>query len=376
MLIKSITSIFLLAASATSVSALAIDRRQSAPSSTESASTSSPTDVTVMTESTSSTPAGIAGTPPVAPPPSTAAPSAGDLFVLNYALTLEHLESTFYQQALDKFQASDFSSAGFDPALRDQFMTVHSHEATHVTALQSVINGTFGAGMAVPPCEYNFGFTTVAGFVATAAALERTGVQAYTGALKFVQSDAVKTAAGTIATVEGRHSAALNTVSTTKVNGVLQNINPIPAPFDTPLGFTPIFSIAAPFIKSCPFALPVQPFPTLSLSKPVGTYSDSVSLLFTAVLTQDQLNTPGALKCAVVYGLAQERSDVTITTDPRSGGRVATCQMPAGAAGFQELMVFVTNADRDVTVDDDKHVIAGPTTFSILQNTLVKVASS
>ncbi|KAJ3019970.1 hypothetical protein HKX48_001515 [Thoreauomyces humboldtii] len=382
MLVKAIANLFLLAASAAHVAGRPMARRDEIVS-IESTSTAAPAsssplpDVQIMTQASTSTPQStMAGTPPVAAAPSTAAPAAGDLFILNYALTLEHLESTFYEQALAKFQASDFSNAGFDPALRDQFMTVHSHEATHVTALQSVINGTFGAGKAVPPCEYNFAFDTVSGFVATAAALERTGVQAYTGALKFVQADAIKTAAATIATVEGRHSAALNVVGATKVNGVLQNINPIPAPFDTPLGFTPVFSIAAPFIKSCPFALPVVPFPSLSLSKPVGTYDDTVGLLFTAVLTEDMLNTPGALKCAIVYGLAQSRSDVVISTDARSGGRVAECKMPAGATGFQELMVFIVNKDMDVTLDNDKHVIAGPTTFSVLEDTKVKVQGS
>ncbi|KAJ3162353.1 hypothetical protein HDU86_004833 [Geranomyces michiganensis] len=320
------------------------------------------------------------GTPPAAPPatasgaPTTPGP-ATDLFVLNYALTLEHLESTFYKNALAKFSAADFQTAGFDPAIRDQFLTVQSHEDTHVTTLTSVIEATFGAGNAVPACEYNFNFDTVSGFIATAAALERTGVQAYTGAVKFISTDAVKTAGAAIATVEGRHSAILNAISTIKVNGVTNNVNPIPAPFDTPLGFTPVFSIAAPFIKSCPFALPVVPFPSLSLATPIGKFGDNIGLLFTATLTDAQLTTPGALQCAFLFGLAQKRSPVTITTDRATGGMLANCQTP-DATGFQELMVFITNADRDVTLSDDAHVIAGPTTFTVLEKTKVSVKTA
>ncbi|KAJ3157625.1 hypothetical protein HDU89_000001 [Geranomyces variabilis] len=322
-----------------------------------------------QTNGTTAAPPATSSGAPTTPGPST------DLFVLNYALTLEHLESTFYKTALAKFSAADFQAAGFDPAIRDQFLTVQSHEDTHVTTLTSVIEATFGAGNAVPACEYNFAFDTVSGFVATAAALERTGVQAYTGAIKFISTDAVKTAGAAIATVEGRHSAILNAISTTKLNGVVSNVNPIPAPFDTPLGFTPVFSIAAPFIKACPFTLPVVPFPSLTLATPIGKFGDNVGLLFTATLTDAQLTTPNALQCAFLFGLAQKRTPVTITTDKATGGMLANCQTP-DATGFQELMVFVTNADRDVTLSDDAHVIAGPTTFSVLEKTKVSVKTA
>ncbi|TPX59933.1 hypothetical protein PhCBS80983_g02165 [Powellomyces hirtus] len=320
-------------------------------------------------------PGTMAGTPPAAPAPA-GAPSSTDLFVLNYALTLEHLEAAFYKEALAKFDAAAFTAAGMDPAIRDQMLVVQSHEVTHVTTLTSVIESTFGPGNAVPPCEYNFGLDTVAGFVATAAALERTGVSAYTGAIKFIAADAIKTAGATIATIEGRHASLLNALNTQKVNNVVSNVNPIPAPFDTPLGFTPVFSIAAPLIKACPFALPVQPFPALTLSKSIGNFRDNIGLLFTATLTDQQLTTPGALHCATLFGLAQKRTPVTISTDPRSGGMLADCEIPIEAQGFQELMVFIVNADLDVTIDNDKHVIAGPTTFQVLEKALVKVATS
>ncbi|KAJ3023096.1 hypothetical protein HKX48_004212 [Thoreauomyces humboldtii] len=339
--------------------------------------TAGTTGTTGTTGSTGTTSAGsFPGVPVAAVPAAAASPAAADLFVLNYALTLEHLEATFYQTALAKFSAADFKSAGFDPAIRDQFLTVQSHEDTHVTALTSVINATFGAGMAVPPCEYNFAFDTVGGFIATAAALERTGVQAYTGALKFVSADAIKTAAATIATVEGRHAAALNVINTAKVNGVVSNVNPIPGAFDTALGFTPVFSIAAPFIKSCPFPLPVTPFPSLTLSKSTGNFQDNLGLLFTATLTAAQIAQPASLHCAVLFGLAQKRTPVTITMDPRSGGMLANCEMPIDALGNQELMVFVVNADMDVTIDSDKHVIAGPATFTVLEAAKIKVKTA
>lgn len=82
----------------------------------------------------------------------------------------------------------------------------------------------------------------------------------YLGASASIIEKAYLTAAGSILTVEARHSAYLR--------DQLGQI-PFPAPFDTPLGFNEVFSLAAMFIKS--FApgdapLPFKAFPPLTLS--------------------------------------------------------------------------------------------------------------
>ncbi|KAI9344855.1 ferritin-like domain-containing protein, partial [Zopfochytrium polystomum] len=172
-----------------------------------------------------------------------AAPSAAqDLVVLQFALLLEQLESTFYQQGLTKFGADAFTAAGIPVAVRNQFQVILLDELTHVSFLQQVITK---AG-AVPnlPCTFNFAaaLATVQSFVTFAAILERTGVQAYDGAIHLVTPN-TGTAGAAIATVEGRHSSFLN---------LLTLGNAAPGPFDTPLGIRPIVSIAAPLITTCP----------------------------------------------------------------------------------------------------------------------------
>jgi choline dehydrogenase-like flavoprotein len=77
-------------------------------------------------------------------------------------LTAENLETAFYQQGFAKFQDSDFAALGLSEA--------------DITNLKSI----GGAGtQPVQPCTYNFGFTTAAAMVATAAVLENIGVSAY-----------------------------------------------------------------------------------------------------------------------------------------------------------------------------------------------------
>ena len=181
--------------------------------------------------------------------PKAARAAGSDLDILNYALTLEHLEATFYTQGLQRFSAKDFerlaSLRGSGNLLRrtvyDYFVLIRDHEVTHVNTLISVIQSL--GGTPVSPCTYNFGYTNVEGFVAVAEALEDTGVMAYDGALALIQDPGLQTAAATIATVEARHASYLR---------LLNGHVPFPTAFDTPKTMEEILAIASQFIVSCP----------------------------------------------------------------------------------------------------------------------------
>jgi hypothetical protein len=92
-------------------------------------------------------------------------------------LTLENLETAFYQQGFAQFQDSDFAALGLQPADITNLKSIGATEQTHVTTLTSAIAGA--GTQPVQPCQYNFGFTTAAAMVATAAVLENIGVSAY-----------------------------------------------------------------------------------------------------------------------------------------------------------------------------------------------------
>lgn len=208
---------------------------------------------------------------------------ANDLDVLNYALTLEHLEANFYVTGLSQFGSSDFAFLNRfgirDP--RSFFVAIRDHEVAHVNTLIQVIQSL--GGTPVPECTYNFGYSDVRGFVQIAQALENTGVSAYDGAIRFIQSPDLTEAAATIATVEARHAAFLN---------LLNDTSPFPAVFDDPKSRDEVLAIAGPFIVSCPDsgAAATGPVGTgVSITSPTAnqTVSGSVPILGTAQLGSD-----------------------------------------------------------------------------------------
>lgn len=170
---------------------------------------------------------------------------SSDIDVLNYALTLEHLEYAFYRDGLNRFtrnQIGNMPVLGLPQnKVYDYFEAIRDHEKAHVDTLTSVISSL--GGTPVAECVYNFGYNDALGFLAVATALENTGVMAYDGAVADIQNPDLQTAAATIATVEARHAAFLN---------LLSGVSPFPAAFDTPKSRAEILAIAGPFIVSCP----------------------------------------------------------------------------------------------------------------------------
>ena len=129
--------------------------------------------------------------------------------VLNFALTLEYLESEFYVRGV--------GTAGLIPAA-DQpiFNTIRDHEVEHVSFLEGVLGAAkvskptfdFTAGNGSNAGPYADVFTNYATFTAVAQAFEDTGVRAYKGQAPALKPyDAFLTAALTIHSVEARHAA-------------------------------------------------------------------------------------------------------------------------------------------------------------------------
>ena len=186
-----------------------------------------------------------------------------DADILNYALTLEYLEATFYAEALgssgttgvparaatfdrrDITRAKQLARLGgrIRKSAYGHLSDIRDHEITHVEFLR----GQLGAA-AVGPCIFDFSAAlgSVGSFLSTSQLLENTGVMAYDGAIRYVDAGDALQAGAQIATVEARHASYLNLI-----NGA----SPFPSPFDQGKKPSEILAAASPFIVSCPAAV-------------------------------------------------------------------------------------------------------------------------
>jgi hypothetical protein len=165
-----------------------------------------------------------------------------DIDVLNYALTLEHLETAFYRDALAQFAPEDFGAESIYPLLEQ----IAAHEAAHVEALTAAIADL--GGEPVEEATYDFGYTDAPSFLATAAAIENVGVSAYAGAapslVVLTETPALVTAALGIHSVEARHAAFIAALINDADN------QPFPNAVDAPRTPAEVLEIAGPFIVS------------------------------------------------------------------------------------------------------------------------------
>jgi rubrerythrin len=124
----------------------------------------------------------------------------GDLGILNYALTLEYLESDFYRDAA--------ASGVLKGSVLEVAKTFGEHEQAHVEALEATVKKLGGTPAKKPRTK--FPLEDQASILDLAATVENLGAAAYLGQAANIKSKEVLAAALSIHTVEARHAAALN----------------------------------------------------------------------------------------------------------------------------------------------------------------------
>ena len=136
------------------------------------------------------------------------AQSASDpVDVLNFALTLEFLEASFYRQGLD--------ASGLIPdAARDVYGKISQHEDAHVALLSQTISDLGGEPVSFADEDFDFTaggtfdpFGDYATFLVLSQAFEDTGVRAYKGQAGALAGNDLLTPALQIHSVEARHAA-------------------------------------------------------------------------------------------------------------------------------------------------------------------------
>jgi Ferritin-like domain len=157
----------------------------------------------------------------------------GDLATLNFALTLEYLEATFYERALMK-------GKGLSPDTKALALEIHENEKLHVKALQTAIKSMGATPVTAPEVGFGSAFTSEANFLALAQTLEDTGVSAYNGAAPGLESPKLLAAAGSIVQIEARHASLIRLT-----RGQL----PTPDAFDKSLGRDEVVAAVKPFMR-------------------------------------------------------------------------------------------------------------------------------
>lgn len=150
------------------------------------------------------------------------------------------------------------------------------------------------------------------------------------------------TAAGSILSVEARHSAYLRSTL---------GQAPSPQPFENPLDFNEVYTIASPFIASCPESnamLPVKAFPSLTASsmKPVMA-GDKLELMvgegWNKMHTED-VHAAFITVTGPVWAKVHSEGDMKYSVT-----------IPKGICG--QSYVVLTNGDKMAT---DDNIVAGP----------------
>lgn len=128
----------------------------------------------------------------------------GDVGVLNYAYALEQLEADFYTKVVNNFYS------GISNAEKQIFTDLYHHEVIHRDFFKAAISGATSNVLPTLEFQYpNVNFNDRNSVLATAKALEDTGVAAYNGAGKYITNADYLVIAGKIVSVEARHASAI-----------------------------------------------------------------------------------------------------------------------------------------------------------------------
>ncbi len=156
---------------------------------------------------------------------------AGDLGIANYALTLEYLETQFYNDAA--------ASGMLKGKVLELAKGFGAEEQEHIDALIALIKKSGGKPADKP--KATFPLDSEKEILALAATVENLGANAYLGQAGNIQDKEILAAALAIHSVEARHAAVLNLATGAK---------PAPGAFAKPATAGEVLKSVKPFLAT------------------------------------------------------------------------------------------------------------------------------
>jgi hypothetical protein len=195
--------------------------------------------------------------------PTTNGTAGPDDLLFQNLLSAEWAIFSFYQQGVELFNTSSFTSLGLPNTTYDRVQEIRDNEAGHLAIFQSQISSN---SLKPGPCKYNFGITSVESFIIILTLLEIASMAFLTGLVQQANSNATKGALTAIGQTESRH----NTWALMDI----WNTNPFAGPADTSFPYAnQILDSTNQFIipGTCPQENPPYPYPNQHL--PQFTYN-------------------------------------------------------------------------------------------------------
>jgi rubrerythrin len=170
-----------------------------------------------------------------------AAAEGSDGDILNFALTLEYLEATFYERG-------NATSLITDSREKDIFATIQKDEEAHVQALTDTLTKLGVAPVAKPTITFPAAtFATRESYLKLAMVFENTGVGAYLGQAGSITNKDILQAAAGIFGVEARHAALIGVISgATPEGGIYKGAT------ETPIAKADVLAAVMPFLGGMP----------------------------------------------------------------------------------------------------------------------------
>ena len=153
--------------------------------------------------------------------------NASDAAGVNYALTIERLDSTYWScylstytvanqpycayisNSYQQFSEADFAAEGYNATVWQAVNLIAAEEITHAALLNITVQALGYAP--VEPCEYVYPVaSTVVEYLTQGLKFETVGTAAYAGSLNGLSNPALVQAAASIASVEARHAGYLS----------------------------------------------------------------------------------------------------------------------------------------------------------------------